>query len=390
MTSKSTSDSSILGDVTLFASSATGLFTYDAVTGALETSVRTGIAGTPIGDLDMRRDGKLYAYAGVTGSAATAGRLLELDSGSGATLSQGDDGIPDPDSTDPLNFETASDDVTALAFRRTATGTFGELWFAVTDGAVSKLYRAADGGSATANASATANQKYDTSKTLGFRGTIAGAIVTGMQFVDEVGAEILAVTRDGRFITITPGDKADPDDIAPIDATVADRRTFATELTAIGAAGFEGLASAPLNLQGGRFAGTLFALTNNGLLCVIDPTTDALVDVPEWGGFFSPQLATGLTGIAFSPLDFNLWHPTTARGNDIGHGVAAAPDGSRRTSTDVTVTDGTGTNRSHTQGAGGVSMYFGLEEYVGSGQTPYLNYDAPRGQFGVIASDVHA
>ncbi|MFM7206468.1 MAG: hypothetical protein ACKO4T_07365, partial [Planctomycetaceae bacterium] len=378
-----------LGDVTLFASSKTGLFTFDALTGALETTVRTAIAGTPIGDLDMRRDGRLYAYAGVTGSAATVGRLLELDSGTGATLSSDDDGIENQDATTPLNFQTTSDDVTALAFRRTAAGTFGELWFIVKDGPDSKLYRAADGGSATTNADAASDQTYDTSRTLGYRGTIAGSIVTGIQFVDEVGAKILGVTRDGTFVEITPGDKTDKDNLAPIDATSALLQDFNAELTAIGAKGFEALASAPLNLQGGRFAGTLFALTDTGCLCVIDPKTSALVDVPEWGGFFSPKMGAGLTGIAFSPLDFNLWHPTTARGADAGHGVPAVTDGSRKTTSTITVVDGAGNSRSQTQGAGGVSMYFGLEEYVSSGVTPYLNDAAARTQHGLMTNAVH-
>ncbi len=34
-----------------------------------------------------------------------------------------------------------------------------------------------------------------------------------------------------------------------------------------------------------------------------------------------PGLAANPVGLAFSPLDFNLWHPTTRRGNDAGHGI---------------------------------------------------------------------
>jgi hypothetical protein len=363
-----------LADVTLFVSSSTGLFTVDAMTGARETTVRTGISGTPIGDLDMRRDGRLYAYAGVTGSTTTVGRLLELDPGTGATLSFDDDAIENENATSPLNFQTTSDDVTALAFRRTSAGTFGELWFAVTaidpntNSPTTKLYRAADGGSATAAADAQADQTQ-TNRTLGFRGTIEVGpgdqpIVTGLQFVDEVANGLLGVTRDGRFIAITPGTKttATPVDTATITATAALRANFTTQLTAIGATGFEALASAPLNLQGGRFAGALFALTDNGSLCVIDPQTNTLVEVPEWGGFFSPSLGTGLTGIAFSPLDFNLWHATTNRQNDPGHGIPAAPDGSRSAV------------------AGGQSMYFGLEEFA-SARGP---------QFGALTAAVHA
>ena len=358
-----------LADVTLFASSRTRLITVDAVSGVRETTLPSGVSGMTIGDLDMRRDGRLYAYAGVTGNAATAGRLLELDPGTGATLSSDDDAIENQNGTTPLNFQTTTDDVTALAFRRTGVGTFGELWFAVTDGTASKLYRAADGGSATSAANAQADQTRATSQTLGFRGTIEVApgdqpTVTGLQFVDEDDTGLLGVTRDGRFIAITPGAKtittpADTDLL--ITATAAVRASFTTELTAISATGFEALASAPLNLQGGRFAGMLFALTDTGRLCVIDPQANALVEVPEWGGLFSPSLGDGLTGIAFSPLDFNLWHATRNRENDTGHGIPAAADGSRD------AVDGE------------QSMYFGLEEFA-SARGP---------QFGVLTAAVH-
>ncbi len=45
--------------------------------------------------------------------------------------------------------------------------------------------------------------------------------------------------------------------------------------------------------------------------------------------------ATGInnpTGLAFSPLDYNLWHPTNYLGDaDVaGHGISTAPDNTRR------------------------------------------------------------
>ena len=47
--------------------------------------------------------------------------------------------------------------------------------------------------------------------------------------------------------------------------------------------GFQGLTTGPVNLEGGRFAGRFFAVTNTGRLVCIDPTgaddgTAALVD----------------------------------------------------------------------------------------------------------------
>ena len=53
-------------------------------------------------------------------------------------------------------------------------------------------------------------------------------------------------------------------------------------------------------------------------------------------------------GLAFSPLDFNMWHPTTLRGGDAGHGINAAPDDTRAAV------------------EGGTSFYFGFENFVES------------------------
>lgn len=66
------------------------------------------------------------------------------------------------------------------------------------------------------------------------------------------------------------------------------------------------------------------------------------------------------TGLAFSPLDFNLWHPTTRRNSDPGHGINTAYDNSR------------------TSTAGNNSFYFGLEQ-SGAG---HLNY--PNAQLGIL------
>ena len=80
------------------------------------------------------------------GSTTTVGRLIEISSDDGTVLSQDDDEIENVDATTPLNFQTTSNTVTALAFRRTNVADYDELWFIVQDSGDSKLYRAADGG----------------------------------------------------------------------------------------------------------------------------------------------------------------------------------------------------------------------------------------------------
>ena len=392
-----------LADVTLFVSTASGLYTVDATTGLLETTIKTTVAaGLTIGDLDMRTDGKLYAYAGVNGSTTTVGQLIEISSDDGTFLSQDDDEIENVDATTPLNFQTTSNTVTALAFRRTNVADYDELWFIVQDSGDSKLYRAADGGDARAAADAQANQDEAASSDLGYRGRIQGMVVTGIQFANDsqtpvVGTpSVYGVTANGLFVAIEAGTKV-PDDDPDFTATVTSLANFTADLQSVGATGFRGLAAAPRNLYRGTplaIAGMFVAVTNNGRLCVIDPVTNTLIPRLEWGpgangagALFSPAISgvSGITGLAFSPLDTNLWHPTTLRGTDAGHGVNIAPDNTRNGSDSYSFFTFDATlpspqppiytvNRS--QGSGGVSMYFGLESFQSSGVPSYLTYSS--------------
>lgn len=99
-------------------------------------------------------------------------------------------------------------------------------------------------------------------------------------------------------------------------------------------------------------------------------------------------------GLAFSPLDFNLWHPTTLRSNDAGHGINEADDDTRvPTDTDVNYNT-PGSSRTFNQGQGGVSYQFGLEQWVlnqNSGSQHYLNYlPGVNAQYGILNTDFHA
>ena len=85
----------------------------------------------------------------------------------------------------------------------------------------------------------------------------------------------------------------------------------------------------------------------------------------DWGNSqFSPFIAAGGTGLAFSPLDVNLWHTTERRRFDEGHGIESAPDNSRPLV------------------PGGRSMYFGLETWPSA---PV--YSGQQGQLGVLNAD---
>jgi hypothetical protein len=107
-----------------------------------------------------------------------------------------------------------------------------------------------------------------------------------------------------------------------------------------------------------------------------------------------------VTGLAFSPLDFNLWHPTTTRGSEVGHGINTAHDVSRVPSASPVdgnagpgrITGGNTTKTGVTEAAGGTSLYFGLERYedsnVSNNGSRYYRYDS-RGQYGVLNGDTH-
>ncbi len=107
---------------------------------------------------------------------------------------------------------------------------------------------------------------------------------------------------------------------------------------------FRGLTAGPANLQGGRYSNLLFGTDVNGRVYAFNRSGE-LQNVFA-NGQSSALLgsgATGLQGLAFSNLDYNLWHQTTQRGTDAGHGVPTPNDGSDTSS------DGT------------TSWYFGFE-----------------------------
>ena len=125
-----------------------------------------------------------------------------------------------------------------------------------------------------------------------------------------------------------------------------------------------GLSDGPPTVESGKFSNMVFATDSNGMLYALDPTysdskdtkvinkTGALQPI-FLNGAASVQVAntgtamTGLAGVSFSNVDYNLWHETAMRGGNAGHGIGSTPDDSR----------GAGTGDT----AGGDSMYFGLD-----------------------------
>ncbi len=93
------------------------------------------------------------------------------------------------------------------------------------------------------------------------------------------------------------------------------------------------------------------------------------------------NIPTDTRGLAFSVLDFNLWHPTMNRRGDAGHGIVESFDVSRSgPAFPVPSINGRGAS----QNEGGASFYFGMEQWVSnpSASNAYYTY-AGNAQYGV-------
>ncbi|HEV3344305.1 MAG TPA: hypothetical protein VG125_28275, partial [Pirellulales bacterium] len=180
----------------------------------------------------------------------------------------------------------------------------------------------------------------------------------------------------------------------------------------------------PYTLQGPSIFGPT-TIAAGAPVAIFDAyTTDAQGNRYATGGYVDHETIesaqglplAGVTGIALSPVDFNLWHPTLNRGAvlpaqvfngnatnaslpDRGHGVNDTPDYSRITGTTAnaaantgllsniswTNQDGTVFNQQIPQSQGGASYYFGID---GNG----LNYASGQAiaQYGNLADYLQA
>ncbi|GAA5506096.1 tandem-95 repeat protein [Novipirellula caenicola] len=142
-----------------------------------------------------------------------------------------------------------------------------------------------------------------------------------------------------------------------------------------------------LQVDNAQMTGGIVSVSENGV--VGDGVPDAFISGVT-GLDASPR------GIAFSPLDFNLWHVTTRRGNDAGHGVNAAADGSRNPGSEaITVTNpGDQPDRTRSEANGGASFYFGFEQWVqnpNSNTNSYVTYQGgTNAQMGILNTLQHA
>ncbi len=371
-----------LNDVVLYTAQAgtNGLKTVNPFTGQTWInnvgSLPTNNPARTVTDLVMRSDGRLFMFESLFGQPGlnTAGQLVELDPATGAATVIGTDSIPDivPATAPPDPQQLTSSAVQGFAWQRTGVANpLYNLYYAVqggrrgpgVDNNSSTLYRA---DPANGSAAVVVGQPW------GIRGEIYEndpgdlGVTTGLVFV---GNTLYGVSDAGFFYQISVNSGR------------------ATNVVSLGQS-FSGLALGPQNAEGGRFANMLFASTSGGQIFALN-TAGVLQSVFATGT--STTTSTAPVGIAFSPLDFNLWHPTEKRFNDAGHGINDPFDNSRTpgafredigSDTDV---------RQSSQAEGGLSFYFGLETWD---QNPvaadrYITYDGVNSQYGILNSQQH-
>ncbi len=321
-----------LEDVQLFVSTSTRVHSVNPFDGAEWYELTTG---TNIVDVDMRVDGRLFVLRqDTTADNSTSGIIDEIEVGSGDRLNFNDGLGPDAAT------------VGALVFRRETSATDYE-------------YLISEGSSIIGDTDLPTNTGNGT-RSRGSQSNTTG-LTTGLAYDGDGSGTLYGVTSGGDFYRVEGG-----------GGTVL--RNFGVS--------FSGLTLGPQNVESGRFASLFFATTTTNDLQVIDPT-DPLGD-----GSFRPtnfvfdtnndgladsyvRRMTGLvgsaTGLAFSRLDFNLWHPTERRDVDLGHGYEATFDGTRDQSVDIS----------------NVSFYFGFERDDNPVNQSYLTGYGFGGQLGV-------
>ncbi|MBI1310969.1 tandem-95 repeat protein [bacterium] len=373
-----------LSDVTLFVSVGGGLYTIDPFNGGFETFV--GNPGNNTGDLDMRSDGRLYSVNGSGNNGGSESTLIELNTGTAGAITSQSDGIPGVNVNSPTQQQNNAGTVDAVVFRRNNFASYDRVYYAVRSAdisgstpGVSKLYRATSTGSAsfTQNANGAIGTIQDMAMTI-------TTITSGLEFFNGI---LYGVSEGGQFYQVAEGNSPNNSNGNGIQPFLASN---VVDFSAQVPEGFAGLANAPENVENGTYANLLFAISTSGRLVAIDPATGTLKQIFDSNGdgvADTDVLTTFLpfaTGLAFSPLDINLWHPTETRGTDPGHGINAFNDNTRTPTAETLAING----RALDEGQGGISFYFGLEEWTNSPITndAYIGYQTSTGQLGVLNS----
>ncbi|MEX2142880.1 MAG: NF038122 family metalloprotease [Pirellulales bacterium] len=378
-----------LGDVKLFVHDRARLYGVDPYTGALEADYeqRRGPANAGYGDLAMRSDGRLIGMA-LGGNEAERGSTIELGIGQNTQTTVGDDAIQDGPVYHAMTVVDAGNNRRIIYAVAAPTPDLPQMFYGFN----------ADSGTTDDNLTGFDN---DPGKRLG---TLVPNLPVGQIMYEEftervtglalVQGEFYGVTDMGTLIKIDPNapDEEPPADPPPDPAEEWAQVTIIATLTkpdlfdpmAMLPIPFSGLSLGPENVEAafpgalGPYAEMLFATDDDGDIHAFD--VDGVLQNVFAGGL--PSVSTGLfglTGLAFSSLDYNLWHITDRRGQDDGRGIYPTPDGVRG---DVRV-------------LGGAGWHFGLERDKGQLEwpnydtnTPLFNtYDLPGGSHGKLTTN---
>lgn len=200
-------------------------------------------------------------------------------------------------------------------------------------------------------------------------GEAPGGNLTGMSFI---GGRLFAVADTGALFEIVGPGGGGAFNANSTQATLDFIDQINDEFGAPIA--FSGVTLGPQNVQDGAFSEMLFGISSSGNLYAFDENA-VLQPIFANAETSMPSGVGGADGVAFSNLDFNLWHFTTARGSDPGHGVAPSFDG-RVTFTGGELFDGSNGVEGRT------SLYFGTE----ANNVP-VDFDFPGGAHGSVESN---
>lgn len=185
-------------------------------------------------------------------------------------------------------------------------------------------------------------------------GVPPGGDVTG---ITMIGSTLYAVSSGGGLYAVAN----------PFGVVTGQIGTYISSATDLVGLNFVGLTTGPSNVPG--------LLDSNGNPLLFGSTSSRLYAFNTLGelqpifagGATSIPIGGGLSGIEFSPLDLNLWHVTSRRGSDPGHGIGIRYNDVSDTPSPI---------------PGGTSFYFGGEST--DPRFPFAPGDSP---FGVARQD---
>ncbi|HEX5446378.1 MAG TPA: PPC domain-containing protein, partial [Pirellulales bacterium] len=336
-----------LSDVVLFVNtpgSGGHLTTVNPFSGVKETDQGQDTVGGTFGygAIAMRNDGLLYGLT--TGNTdANSGQYTQIDTGTAAPTVVGSDGIATyylkPGNPPAVTADNVGIQVSAMAFVQNGVGPgdsgvhldrklyvigndFGRAPF--TNG----LYQLfPDTGAVVPPNQGGINPVPQTAgppsqpMPVLVTGLSGGERITGMAYVSNT---MYVVTDRGNLYSLS---------LFPSASGTA-RATFIANVGGQSLS-FEGLSAGPPDVEGGKYKNVLFATAGNSLYAFDTNGAFALdnghgIFSNDNGKTYSTSINVGATGqIAFSTLDYNLWHVTDHRQGDPGHNINVAPDQSR-------------------------------------------------------------